>query len=108
LGAADRRRVAALAGVAPANADSGRASGKRSIRGGRTAVRGVLYMAAIAACRFNPVIKAFSDRLRAAGKANKVRIVACMRKLLTLLNAMARENLRWDQLDVVRKLATNP
>jgi len=108
LGQADRRQVAALAGVAPVNADSGRSAGKRSIRGGRTAVRGVLYMAAIAAARFNPVIKAFSDRLRAAGKANKVRIVACMRKLLTLLNAMARENLTWDQLDVVKKLATNP
>jgi transposase len=108
LGQADRRQVAALAGVAPVNADSGSASGKRSIRGGRTAVRGVLYMAAIAASRFNPVIKAFSDRLRAAGKANKVRIVACMRKLLTLLNAMAREDLTWDRLDVVKKLAKNP
>lgn len=108
LGAADRRQVAALAGVAPVNADSGKASGKRSIRGGRTAVRCTLYMAAIAASRFNPVIRAFSDRLRAAGKANKVRIVACMRKLLTLLNAMAREDLRWDQLDVVKKLANNP
>ena len=108
LGTADRRQVAALAGVAPVNADSGKASGKRSIRGGRAGVRGVLYMAAIAASRFNPVIRAFSDRLRAAGKANKVRIVACMRKLLTLLNAMAREDLTWDQLDVVKKLANNP
>jgi len=108
LGTADRRQVAALAGVAPVNADSGKTSGTRSIRGGRAAVRCTPYMAAVAASRFNPVIRAFSDRLRAAGKPNKVRIVACMRKLLTLLNAMARENLTWDQLDVVKKLATNP
>jgi transposase len=108
LGGTGRGRVAALVGVAPVNRDSGKASGKRAIAGGRTAVRCVLYMATVAATRGNPVIKAFSDRLRAAGKANKVRIVACMRKLLTLLNAMARENLTWDQLDVVKKLAPNP
>jgi transposase len=108
LGEADRRQVGALVGVAPLNRDSGRTTGPRSIRGGRTAVRCVLYMATVAACRCNPVIKAFSDRLRAAGKAGKVRLVACMRKLLTLLNAMVRENLTWDQLDVVKKLANNP
>jgi transposase len=105
LGDADRRQIGALAGVAPFNHDSGRLAGKRSIRGGRTAVRCALYMAAIAAARFNPVIRTFSDRLRAAGKVNKVRIVACMRKLLTLLNAMVRDGLTWDQLDVVKKLA---
>jgi transposase len=108
LGDTDRAQVAALVGVAPVNRDSGKSSGKRAIAGGRTAVRCVLYMATVAACRCNPVIRAFSDRLRAAGKANKVRIVACMRKLLTLLNAMVREGLTWDQLDVVKKLATNP
>jgi transposase len=108
LGETDRREVAALVGVAPLNRDSGKASGKRAIAGGRTAVRCVLYMATVAACRCNPVIKTFSDRLRAAGKANKVRLVACMRKLLTLLNAMVREDLTWDQLDVVKKLAKNP
>lgn len=108
LGEADRRQVGALVGVAPVNRDSGRSTGARSIRGGRTAVRCVLYMATLAAVRCNPVIKAFSDRLRAAGKASKVRLVACMRKLLTLLNAMARDGLTWGQLDVVKKLATNP
>ena len=108
LGDVDRKQVGALAGVAPFNADSGARSGKRSTRGGRVAVRCVLYMATVAACRFNPVIKAFSDRLKAAGKPNKVRIVACMRKLLTLLNAMARDGLTWDQLDVVKRLAPCP
>ena len=107
LGDTDRREVGALAGVAPFNRDSGHFSGKRSIRGGRTAVRCVLYMSTQAAIRFNPVIRAFSDRLRAAGKANKVRIVACMRKLLTLLNAMVRDGLTWDQLEVVKKLAVH-
>ncbi len=107
LGDTDRREVGALAGVAPFNRDSGQFNGKRSIRGGRTAVRCVLYMATQAAIRFNPVIKAFSDRLKAKGKASKVRIVACMRKLLTLLNAMVRDGLTWDQLDVVKKLAVH-
>lgn len=103
LGDTDRREVAALIGLAPFNHDSGRHTGKRSIRGGRTAVRCVLYMAAMAAIRFNPLIRAFSDRLKAAGKVTKVRIVACMRKLLTLLNAMARDGLTWNELDVVKK-----
>jgi transposase len=107
LGDADRKEIGALAGVAPFNRDSGHVNGKRSIRGGRTAVRCVLYMATVAATRFNPVIKAFSDRLKAAGKPGKVRIVACMRKLPTLLNAMARDGLTWDQLDVVKKLAVH-
>jgi transposase len=108
LGADDGNKVCALVGVAPFNCDSGKITGKRSIRGGRAAVRCVLYMATIAAMRFNPVINAFAKRLRAAGKAAKVAIVACMRKLLTLLNAMARDGLTWDQLDVVKKLAMNP
>jgi transposase len=105
LGDADRREVGALAGVAPYDDQSGRRDGRRSIRGGRTALRCVLYMAALAAMRFNPVIRSFADRLKAAGKRNKVVIVACMRKLLTLINAMARDGLTWDQLDVVKKPA---
>jgi transposase len=108
LGQADGNKIAALAGVAPFNHDSGRFAGKRSIRGGRTSVRCVLYMATIAAIRSNPLIKTFSDRLKNAGKAAKVRIVACMRKLLTLLNAMVRDGLRWDQLDVVKHFAPTP
>ena len=108
LGADDANKVSALAGVAPFNCDSGRHRGRRSIRGGRTAVRCCLYMATVAAIRFNPVIKAFAERLKAAGKVPKVVIVACMRKLLTLLNIMARDGLRWEELDVVKKLATNP
>jgi transposase len=107
LGTDDGAKVCALVGVAPFNCDSGKSTGRRSIRGGRAAVRCVMYMATIAAIRFNPVIKAFADRLRAAGKVPKVVIVACMRKLLTLLNAMARDGLTWDQLDVVKKLAAN-
>jgi transposase len=105
LGRTDRRQVGALVGVAPFNRDSGRLKGRRAIRGGRTAVRCVLYMAALAATRCNPVIRAFAERLKAAGKLNKVVIVACMRKLLALLNAMLRDNLTWNQLDVVKKLA---
>lgn len=108
LGDADGNKVCALAGVAPFNHDSGRHAGRRSIRGGRTAVRCCLYMATVAAIRCNPVIKAFAGRLKQAGKASKVVIVACMRKLLTLLNAMARDGLRWEELDVVKKPVPNP
>ena len=107
LGQADRRAIGALVGVAPFNRDSGKLRGRRSIRGGRTAVRCVLYMATLAAMRCNPVVHAFARRLTQAGKANKVVIVACMRKLLALINAMRRDNLTWTQLDVVKKLATN-
>jgi transposase len=108
LGEADRREVGALAGVAPYDDQSGRRDGRRSIRGGRTTLRCVLYMATLSAVRFNPVIRAFADRLRAAGKRSKVVITACMRKLLTLINAMVRDGITWHQLDVVKKLATNP
>jgi transposase len=104
LGRLGRREVASLVGVAPFARDSGAWSGRRSIRGGRSAVRSVLYMAAVAASAHNPVIKAFAGRLRAAGKAGKVVIVACMRKLLTILNAMVRDNLNWDQLQLVKTL----
>ena len=102
LGEVKPQQLSALAGVAPFNRDSGKHAGKRCIAGGRTAVRCVLYMATLAAIKFNPVIKAFSNRLKAAAKPSKVRIVACMRKLLTLLNAMVRDNLEWNQLTVVR------
>jgi transposase len=95
-----------MVGVAPFNDDSGRHKGRRAIRGGRTAVRGVLYMATLAAIRFNAVIRTFARRLRAAGKLKKVVITACMRKLSTLLNAMLRDRLTWDQLDVVKNLQT--
>jgi transposase len=105
LGHADRREVGALAGVAPYDRQSGRRDGRRSVRGGRTALRCVLYMATLSAIRCNPVIRAFAGRLRAAGKRSKVVITACMRKLLTLINAMVRDDLRWEQLDVVKKLA---
>jgi transposase len=108
LGQADHRQITALVGVAPYAAESGKFVGQRSIRGGRTAVRCVLYMASITAIRVNPVIRPFYQRLLAAGKKKKVAIVACMRKLLALLNAMIRDGVSWDQLDVVKKLATNP
>lgn len=102
LGVIGRRQVSALAGVAPFNRDSGRHRGKRRIRGGRTSVRCVLYMATITAIRCNPVIQRFAERMKSAGKPAKVVITACMRKLLTILNAMLRENLQWSQLKLVQ------
>jgi transposase len=105
LGGTSRQRISALAGVAPFNDDSGAARGLRHIRGGRKFVRNVLYMATLSAVRCNPIIQPFAQRLKAAGKLNKVAIVACMRKLLTILNAMIRENLTWDQLNIVKNLA---
>jgi transposase len=104
LGTDDHRRISALVGVAPFANDSGPRAGKRSIRGGRLELRNALYMATLSAIRFNPVLKIFADRLRTAGKMPKVIIVACMRKLLTLLNAMIRDNLNWQQLNVVKNL----
>ncbi|MEJ1974843.1 MAG: IS110 family transposase [Acetobacteraceae bacterium] len=95
LGQLDRRALAALVGLAPMNRDSGLHRGTRSIRGGRGTVRAVLYMAAWVGTRFNPVIKAFYDRLRAAGKPRKVALVACMHKLLTTLNAIVRDQTPW-------------
>ena len=97
LGQLDRKKIAALVGVAPFNDDSARRRGQRRIKGGRSAVRHVLYMAAIVATRFNPVIKIFYERLLAAGKKKKVALVACMRKLLTILNAMLRDMTPWNQ-----------
>lgn len=95
LGTLNRKQVAALVGVAPLNRDSGTLRGRRGIWGGRAEVRAVLYMAALSAIRHNPAIHAFHTRLRAAGKAKKVAIVACMRKLLTILNAMLRDRAHW-------------
>jgi transposase len=96
LGALNRRQIAALAGVAPFNRDSGTMRGKRTVWGGRATIRRVLYMAALVASRHNPVIHAFYSHLLARGKGKKVALVACMRKLLTILNAMIREHLPWD------------
>jgi transposase len=104
LGKMDRGQAAALVGVAPFNHESGRFKGKRIIRGGRSAVRSVLYMSAVCAIRFNPVLKAFAQRLQKAGKIPKVIIVAAMRKLVCILNAMVRDRLRWEELEIVKKL----
>lgn len=96
LGTLNRQQIAALVGVAPMNCDSGTLRGQRHVRGGRAAVRAALYMAAFNSMRCNPVIKAFADRLRAAGKAFKVVATACMRKLLTILNVMVKTQRQWD------------
>lgn len=95
LGTIDRGRISALVGVAPYNRESGTWRGKRSIFAGRAAVRSVLYMATLTAIRCNPIIQTFARRLQQAGKAPKVVITACMRKLLTILNAMARDGVSW-------------
>jgi len=89
IGSLNRKQIASLAGVAPFNVDSGTSRGKRSIWGGRSALRRVLYMAAVSGIRCNATIKAFYTRLRETGKPPKVALVACMRKLLTILNAIA-------------------
>jgi transposase len=95
LGTLGRRQIAALVGVAPFNRDSGTLRGRRTIWGGRSAVRSILYMAALTATRFNPTIRALYLRLKAGGKPPKVALVACMRKLLTILNAMLRSRVPW-------------
>lgn len=96
LGTLNRKQIAALVGVAPFNRDSGTHHGKRSIWGGRANVRHVLYMATLSAQRCNPQIRAMSERLAVKGKPPKVIIVACMRKLLTILNAMLRDQQPWN------------
>jgi transposase len=96
LGTLTHKQIAALVGVAPLNRDSGTLRGRRTVWGGRARVRTALYMAAIVAARFNPIIRGFYQRLCAAGKAKKVALVACMRKLLTILNAMVRTNTHWN------------
>lgn len=95
LGRLSNREIAKLVGVAPLNRDSGRYRGTRRIWGGRASVRSVLYMAAFSATRWNPVIRAYYERLVAAGKVRKVALVACMRKLLITLNSMARSGQSW-------------
>jgi transposase len=95
LGRLDRREIASLAGLAPFNCDSGTMRGRRSIYGGRSRVRTLLYMAATSAIRSNPVIREFYTRLRSRGKPHKVAMVACMRKMLTILNAMVRQSTPW-------------
>jgi transposase len=95
LGHLDRRRIAALAGLAPVARDSGAFRGRRMIVGGRAHVRRILYMATVAAIKYNPVIRAFFHRLVAAGRPGKVAVIAAMRKLLTILNAMLRDRRPW-------------
>lgn len=100
LGTLSRQRIAALAGVAPFNRDSGTLRGHRTIWGGRAALRATLYMSTLVAVRHNPVLHAFYARLVAAGKAKKVALTACMRKLLTILNAMAKHQTPWQPREV--------
>lgn len=103
LGSVTEKEAAALAGVAPINRDSGTMRGRRMVSGGRARVRTALYMAALVGTRHNPILKAFYARLRAAGKPAKVALVACMRKLLIIINAMVRDGRVWD---AARSVAT--
>lgn len=100
LGTLSRQRIAALVGVAPFNCDSGTVRGRRAIWGGRAPLRATLYMATLVAVRHNAVLHAHYERLLAAGKAKKVALVACMRKLLTILNAMAKHQTPWQPQEV--------
>jgi len=95
LGKVSDKRISALVGVAPFNRDSGKFRGDRTIWGGRANVRAVLYMGTLSAVRHNPRLKAFYEHLLAQGKAKKVALVACMHKLLRILNAMMRDGKRW-------------
>lgn len=99
LGTLDRKRIAALVGVAPLNRDSGTFHGKRAIWGGRASTRAVLYMATLSTVKHNPTMSAFYRRLVEAGKPKKVALVAAMRKLLTILNAMLRDRRRWSLVE---------
>ena len=99
LGSLNRKQIAALVGVAPLARDSGTLKGKRLVWGGRASVRAVLYMAALVASRRNPVLRVFYTRLVAAGKPKKLALTACMRKLLTILNAMVKTNSAWQRMD---------
>ena len=98
LGALNHKQIAALVGVAPLNRDSGKMRGKCRIRGGRAHVRTVLFMATLSAIQHNPVIRSFYQRLLANGKNRKVAVVACMRKMIVLLNAMVRDGTCWDEM----------
>ena len=95
LGQLNRKQIVALVGVAPHARDSGTLRGKRMVWGGRASVRAVLYMGALVAAKFNPIIRVFYQRLRAAGKPAKVALTACMRKLLIILNAMVHNGTPW-------------
>jgi transposase len=96
LGTLSRKEAAALVGLAPFNVDSGKFAGRRRIWGGRASVRSALYMAALVATRWNPVIRDFYQRLLRVGKPKKVALIACARKLLVLLNALLRDQARWN------------
>jgi transposase len=98
LGQINGKEIAALVGIAPLNRHSGTLRGRRAIWGGRATVRATLYMAALVASRRNAVIRGFYQRLRNAGKAPKVALVACMRKLLTILNAMIKHRTYWSEV----------
>ena len=102
LGTLDRRQISALVGVCPFNRDSGQCRGRRMIFGRRAGVRAVLYLATVSARRCNPVIQAFYQRLRAAGKPAKVALTTCMRKLLTILNAMLKAKTPWQPIEECR------
>ena len=95
LGSIDRRRIVALVGVAPVNRDSGQMRGRRTIAGGRTEVRNVLYMAVLSAIQWNPIIKSHYRRLVERGRPKKVALIACMRRLLGILNAILRTKTPW-------------
>jgi len=95
LGKLDRKKIAALVGVAPFNDDSGHRRGKRRVKGGRSSVRNVLYMAALSASKYNPVLRSFYQAMIKRGKEKKVALTACMRKLLTFLNAIIRDSAPW-------------
>ena len=99
LGTLTHKQIAALVGVAPLNRDSGTWHGRRTVWGGRAQVRAVLYMGAVVAARFNPIIRPFYHRLHQAGKAKKVALTACMRKLLTILNAMLKHRTPWRETE---------
>lgn len=96
LGHISSRALSKLVGIAPLNSDSGRHQGRRKIWGGRAKVRAALYMSTVACLRWNPVIRAYFERLIKGGKEFKVALVACMRRLLAILNAMARTNTKWN------------
>ena len=100
LGTLDRRQIAALVGVAPFNRESGTLRGKRTVWGGRPRVRATLYMGAMVASRHNPVIRDYYQKLLAAGKPNKVALVACMRKLLVILNAILKHRASWSDMSL--------
>ena len=100
LGTLTNKQIAALVGVAPLNRDSGTLRGRRTVWGGRAQVRAVLYMGALVAARFNPVIRAFYQRLCRGGKAKKVALTACMRKLLVILNTMIKHRIPWHQAEI--------